>query len=274
MSKKTKAAVYGISGRMGRRIATLLLENSSNLSLAGAIDSPGSPLIGEDVGKVLGREKTGIIINDDINKIAKKIDVIIDFSTPEASTELSRLATKLMIPAVVGTTGLSTSQMKELEKASKKIPLLISPNMSFGINLLSKLVEQTAKTLPEDFQIEVVEAHHKFKQDAPSGTAIMLAKAAAAGRKLIFDSVKCFSRSGNAKRKANEIGIQAIRGGDIVGEHTIYFIGTGERLELTHRATSKDTFASGAIKAAEWLIGKPAGIYDMLDVLNLKGKTQ
>lgn len=274
MAKNINIAIYGIAGRMGKRIATILLENGSKGKLSGAIDSPGAPHVGEDVGKFLGKEKTGVTITDDIKKIAKSIDVIIDFSTPEASTELAKQAAQHSLPTVVGTTGLSSTQMKELEKASKKIPILISPNMSLGINLLSKLVEQTAKTLPEDFQIEIIEAHHQFKQDAPSGTALFLGRAAAKGRKLLFDTVKIFNRSGTAKRKPNEIGIQAIRGGDIVGEHTIFFIGTGERLELTHRATSRDTFATGAIKAAEWLAGKSPGLYDMLDVLNLKGKTQ
>jgi 4-hydroxy-tetrahydrodipicolinate reductase len=158
--------------------------------------------------------------------------------------------------------------------AAEKVPLLLSPNMSMGINLLAKLVEQTSKTLPLEFQIEIIEAHHQHKQDAPSGTAIFLGKAAAKGRDLDFDKVKNFTRSGTGKRKLNEIGIEAIRGGDIVGEHTVFFIGEGERLELIHRALSRDTFAAGAIKAAEWLVGKPAGLYDMLDVLNLKGHTK
>ena len=274
MSKNIKVAIHGITGRMGRRIATLLLEKGGKTELVGAIDSPGAPHVGEDIGKFLGRAKTGFAITDDIKKIAKDIDVIIDFSTPDASTELAKQAPKLSLPTVVGTTGLSPVQMKTIEEASKKIPLLISPNMSMGINLLSKLVEQTAKTLPEEFQIEIIEAHHKFKNDAPSGTAILLAKSAATGRKLDFDSVNNFSRSGIGKRKPNEIGIQAIRGGDIVGEHTVFFIGEGERLELTHRAMSRDTFAAGAIRGAAWLVGKSPGLYDMLDVLNLKGKTQ
>lgn len=272
MSKKI--AIYGIAGRMGKRIASLLIDKKGGSQLYGAIDSPGAPHVGEDVGKIIGKDNSGVIVSDNIENIAKKIDVVIDFSTPDATSDLIKKSSKLSLPTVIGTTGLTPNQIKEIEEAAKKIPVLMAPNMSMGINLLSTLVEQTSKALPADFQIEIIEAHHKDKVDSPSGTAIFLGKSAAKGRGLDYEKVKNYNRAKTGKRKPNEIGIESIRGGDVVGEHSVFFIGQGERIELTHRALSRDTFASGAIKAAEWLVGKSPGLYDMLDVLNLKGRTQ
>jgi len=271
MGKKIKIGVFGISGRMGRLIATLLLDGKGNLELAAAFDSPGAPLIGHDIGEMLGRGKTGITVTDDILIESKKLDVIIDFSTPDASLELAGRVREHKTPMVVGTTGFSNNQLEDIKIAAKSIPLLIAPNMSLGINLLARLVEEAAKALPQEFQIEIVETHHQYKQDAPSGTALFLGAAAAKGRGLDFDKAKVLSREGMiGDRSENQIGIQTIRGGDVVGDHTVFYLGTGERLELTHRATSRDTFAAGSIRAASWLVDKKPGLYDMLDVLGLK----
>jgi len=262
-----KVAVYGVAGRMGKRIASLLLDNFEGGTLAGALDSQG----GQDVGELLGRPATGVVVTNDIKEVAQNVDVIIDFSTPEASLELAKVAAETKTALVVGTTGFTPDQKAELLKASGSIPFLLAPNMSFGVNLLSSLVKQAAKSLPSDFQIEIVETHHAMKEDAPSGTALLLGNSAADGRGVDFESKKKFSRDGNiGSRKADEIGIQSLRGGDVVGDHTVYFYGPGERIELTHKATDRDIFASGSIKAAKWLASQKPGSYTMFNVLGLK----
>jgi len=262
-----KVAVYGVAGRMGRRIASLLLGGAEGATLAGAIDSAA----GSDVGELLGRPATGVVVSNDIEAVAKDVDVFIDFSTPEASLELAKVAAETKTPLVVGTTGFTPSQLEELNKITKDIPFLLAPNMSLGVNLLSSLVKQAAKSLPSEFQIEIVESHHAKKEDAPSGTALFLGAAAAEGRGVNFESKKRFSRDGQiGERAPDEIGIQSLRGGDVVGDHTVFFYGPGERIEITHKATNRDIFASGSIKAATWLAAQQPGSYTMFDVLGLK----
>ncbi|WP_022852927.1 4-hydroxy-tetrahydrodipicolinate reductase [Thermodesulfatator atlanticus] len=265
-----KAIVAGAAGRMGTRIIHNILE-ADDITLVGAFERPDSPAVGKDVGEIIGKPPLGVIIEDSLEKVIEKGDVIIDFTFHEASLANARTNASYGKAMIIGTTGFSKEELEEIhELARKHFPLVQAYNMSLGINLLYKLVEMATKVLGEDFDIEIVEAHHRMKKDAPSGTAIALANVIA--KTLGWDeSTFRFCREGIiGERPKKEIGIQTIRAGEIVGEHTIYFAGTGERIELTHRASSRDTFARGAVKAAIWVVGKAPGVYDMHDVLGLK----
>ena len=265
-----KAIVAGAAGRMGGRIIHNIVK-TEGIELAAAFERPDSPAVGKDVGEVVGLPKMGIVVEDSLEKVIDKGDVIIDFTFHEASLNHARINAKYGKAMVIGTTGFSKEELNEIhELARKHFPLVQAYNMSLGINLLYKLVEMTTKVLGEDFDIEIVEAHHRMKKDAPSGTAIALANVIA--KTLGWDdSTFRFCREGLiGERPKKEIGIQTIRAGEIVGEHTVLFAGPGERIELTHRAASRDTFARGAVKAALWIVGKAPGVYDMHDVLGLK----
>ncbi|OAG28109.1 4-hydroxy-tetrahydrodipicolinate reductase [Thermodesulfatator autotrophicus] len=265
-----KAIVAGAAGRMGTRIIHNILD-TPGIELVAAFERPDSPAVGKDVGEVIGLPNLGIPIEDSLEKVIDKGDVIIDFTFHEASLANARINAKYGKAMVIGTTGFSKEELEEIhELARQHFPLVQAYNMSLGINLLYKLVELATQVLGEDFDIEIVEAHHRMKKDAPSGTAIALANVIA--RTLGWDeSTFRFCREGIiGERPKKEIGIQTIRAGEIVGEHTVYFAGTGERIELTHRAASRDTFARGAVKAALWVVGKSPGVYDMHDVLGLK----
>ncbi|MCS7279114.1 MAG: 4-hydroxy-tetrahydrodipicolinate reductase [Thermodesulfobacteriaceae bacterium] len=265
-----KAIVAGAAGRMGRTIINLIFQNK-DIDLVGAFEHPEHPSVGKDVGEVVGLPKTGIIIENALEKVIEKGEVIIDFTFHKASLEHARINAKYKKAMVIGTTGFKKEELAEIyELAQKHFPLVQAYNMSLGVNLLYKLVEITAKTLGEDYDIEIVEAHHRMKKDAPSGTALKLAEVIA---KTLGRSEKEFKfcREGIiGERTSKEIGIQTVRGGDIVGEHTVLFAGMGERVELIHRASSRETFARGAIRAALWVVGKNPGVYDMQDVLGLK----
>lgn len=265
-----KAVVAGAAGRMGKTIINLIF-NHPEIDLVGAFEHPDHPAVGRDVGEVVGLPKTGIVIEDSLEKVIEKGDVILDFTFHKASLEHVRINTKYKKAMVLGTTGFSKEELEEIHRlAREKFPLVQDYNMSMGVNLLCKLVELTAKVLGEGYDIEIIEAHHRMKKDAPSGTALKLANviAKAIGR---TDKDFRFCREGMiGERPPQEIGIQTIRGGDIVGEHTVLFAGIGERIELTHRASSRETFARGAIRAALWVVGKPPGVYGMSDVLGLK----
>jgi 4-hydroxy-tetrahydrodipicolinate reductase len=265
-----KAIVAGAAGRMGRTIINLIFQNPQ-IDLVAAFEHPENPAVGKDVGEVVGLPKTGILVENSLEKVIEKGEVIIDFTFHKASLEHARINAKYGKAMVIGTTGFSKEELAEVhELAKKNFPLVQDYNMSMGVNLLVKLVELTAKVLSEGYDIEIIEAHHRMKKDAPSGTALKLANAIATvlGRS---DKDFRFCREGLiGERKETEIGIQTIRGGDIVGEHTVLFAGIGERIELTHRASSRETFARGAIKAALWVVGKPPGVYNMHDVLGLK----
>lgn len=257
----TKILVCGVSGRMGSRIASLIQERK-DLELL-PIDHESSTLISKTL--------RGALVRAEIKDYIQQAQVIIDFTIPSATLQFLKSAVDFKTPLVIGTTGFTEEEKNKILEASQKIPLVFSSNMSIGINVLWKLIEEAAKALGPSFDIEVLEMHHRLKKDAPSGTAMTTAEvlAFATGRSLANDAV--YARQGMiGERKTNEIGIQSLRGGDVVGDHTVYFAGTGERLEITHRATSRDTFAQGALRAAEWLIGKPAGLYTMQDVLGLK----
>ncbi len=265
----TKVAVAGISGRMGGTIARLINE-AEDLELVGATETADHNAIGKTPREVLGLEDALFQIESDVSKALKEARVFIDFTTPEASTSAVEVCAKHKIACVVGTTGLDKAQTDRLGKAAEKIAVVYAPNMSLGVNLLKKLIEQTTVALGEDYDIEIVEAHHKMKADAPSGTALMFAKTAAAARGLDSDTAVVYGRHGRTgARPKDQIGVMTLRGGDIVGDHTVLFAGPGERIELSHRAHTRETFARGALRAARWVAEKQAGLYSMADVLGL-----
>jgi 4-hydroxy-tetrahydrodipicolinate reductase len=266
-----KIAVSGAAGRMGKRI-TALGHAHPDIEISGALEGAGNPQIGLDVGAGAGIGEIGVKISDDRDSVIKNCDVLVDFSAPDASVANAEAAVKFGKSIVIGTTGFSDDQRKKLAAAGESIPCLIAPNMSVGVNLLFSIVGQVAKTLGPDYDVEIIEAHHNLKKDAPSGTADKLAHIVADALDRNLEEVGVYGRKGLAPRKQNDIGVMTLRGGDIVGEHTVMFITNGERIELTHRAHSRDALASGGIKAALWLFGREKGMYDMLDVLGLKTK--
>lgn len=265
-----KIAVSGAAGRMGKAIMNSIEENPAT-ELAGALEREDSPFIGKDTGELIGIGKNGVRITDSLEKAVKKADVVIDFSTPEASMKLIETAVASKKAIVVGTTGFSHHQRDEIKEISRNGRVVMAPNMSIGVNLLLKLVHEAARVIGNEYDMEIIEAHHRLKKDAPSGTAIRIAEVAAAAVNRDLEKVAVYERKGIiGERRPEEIGIQTIRAGDIVGDHTIIFAGPGERIELTHKASSRDTFAAGSVKAAVWLFDKPDGLYDMQDVLGLK----
>ena len=273
-----KVAVAGAAGKMGARICTLAHEHAE-IELSGAFERRGHPAAGRDAGELHGfgaldaggRTPGGVKIAEGAAAAIASADVLIDFTSVESTIENAKICAAKKIPMVIGTTGFKDAQIEELENICAGIPVVLAPNMSVGVNLLLKVLKEVAATLGDDYDIEIVEAHHRLKKDAPSGTAMKMAQviAAAVNRKL--DDVAVYERKGfTGERKPKEIGIQSLRGGDIVGEHTVMFAGLGERLEFTHKASSRDTFARGALRAALWIKGRAAGFYDMQDVLGLK----
>jgi len=265
-----KIGVAGAAGKMGSRI-TALCREYEGLQLGGAFERASHKDIGKDIGLVVGIGETGIMLQDSINKIIDHVDIIIDFTAIESTKENLLTASQKGKSMVIGTTGLSRDDMKSVEPILKKIPCVMASNMSLGVNLLLKVLQDVARVLGDDYDIEIVEAHHRLKKDAPSGTALKMAQMIADAVKRNLDEVGVYARHGIiGQRTKKEIGIQTVRAGDIVGEHTVIFGGLGERIEITHKASSRDTFARGALKAALWLAGKPAGLYDMQDVLGLK----
>ena len=269
MQNPLRIVIVGASGKMGQ-VLIKQISNNPDLLLTGAIDQASCPTLGMDAGALFGI-KTDVIINDDFELIIKKGDYVIDFTRPEASMCYLEVALKNNIKYVLGTTGFSDQEKEKISLASKKIPICFAPNMSVGVNLLVSLVEAATKVLQKDYDMEIIESHHSEKIDAPSGTALRLGEAIAKTANLKLKENSVFHREGKMnKRKKNEIGFSAIRGGDIVGDHTVLYAGDGERIELTHKAGSRVTFAIGAIKAVKFLKNHPAGLFDMMDVLNLK----
>jgi 4-hydroxy-tetrahydrodipicolinate reductase len=265
-----KIAVAGAAGRMGSRITALSQEYTS-LKLSGAFERKGHKDIGKDIGPLVGIGNTGVLLADSLESVIDAVDLIISFTTIEASLEHLSLASSRGKALVIGTTGFSTENMREVVEHTKKIPCVLASNMSMGVNLLLKVLQDIARVLGEGYDIEIIEAHHRMKKDAPSGTALKMAQVIADALNRNLDEVAVYARKGIiGERTPKEIGIQTIRAGDIVGEHTVMFGGLGERIEVTHKVSSRDTFARGALRAALWLSGKPAGLYDMQDVLGLK----
>lgn len=262
-------SVTGAAGRMGRRILHLLNEDPE-IKVAGACEAPGNPEIGSDAGTLAGSDAIGVLLADSIHAASANADIIVDFTVPEATLATAEYASKNGKALVIGTTGFSPEQQEKLSALVQDIPCVMAPNMSVGVNVMFEITERLAEALGDDYDIEIIEAHHKNKVDSPSGTALRLGQAAAKGAGRSFEKVAKFERHGViGKRGGAEIGIQTLRGGDIVGEHTVMFIGEGERIELTHRATSRDNFARGVVRAVKWLPGRPPGIYTMKEVLSL-----
>ncbi len=265
-----KVIVTGAAGRMGSRLVSLLKESAA-LTLVGAVEGKGHAAVGEDVGEVAGSGQTGILIRDDLEGVLDRGEVVIDFTSPAATLAHLRLAAQHRRAMVIGTTGFTAQELTDLRSLAKPLPCVFSPNMSVGVNLLFKVIAEMAKTLGDDYDIEVIEAHHRLKKDAPSGTALKMAEvlAKAVGRNL--DQVGVYARKGLVgERKPGEIGVQSIRAGDIVGDHTVLFGGMGERVEVSHRVQSRDTFVRGALRAARWVVKQPPGLHDMMDVLGLR----
>ncbi len=264
-----KALVTGAMGRMGNRIIQRIQEEEG-IQVAGALEMPGHPDQGKDVGELSGVDKIDVPLSTDLSSIIKEADVVIDFTLPQVSLKTLRASTDAGVPMVIGTTGFSDREIEVIRSCSEKTPHLLAPNMSLGVNLLLKLLPGVARALGEDYDVEIVEAHHHFKKDAPSGTALRLAEVISEA--LDRDPARDFAhgRQGQVgERKHREIGLHAVRGGDIVGEHTVMFCGTGERVEFVHKASSRDTFVNGAIRAARWIVNQKPGLYSMLDMLGL-----
>jgi 4-hydroxy-tetrahydrodipicolinate reductase len=260
-----KLAVNGAAGRMGRRIIGLVAE-SSRFQLVCALEQPEHPEIGTDAGKLAGAEKLGVNVTP---HLSGGPDVLIDFSAPKATLRRARECADAKIGLVIGTTGLSAEQEREIETdIARSIPVLKAPNMGLGVNLLFGLVQQVAAALGDDYDVEIIESHHRRKKDAPSGTAGELAKNVCEALGWDADEALTYGREGlTGERPTRQLCVHAVRGGDIVGEHTVLFAGEGERIELTHRASSRDLFARGSLRAARFVAEQPPGSYDMQDVL-------
>ena len=261
--------VAGASGRMGRTLVRAIAE-TKGVTLCGALEQPGSPMIGRNASDLAGVGGQDILVTDDTETLMAHADGIIDFTIPAATVDHAKLAAKAGIVHIIGTTGFTADDEAAIAEAAKRAVIVKSGNMSLGVNLLAALVKRVAKTLDEDFDIEVLEMHHNKKIDAPSGTALLLGRAAADGRGISLDQRSVRSRDGHTgARQAGDIGFATLRGGTVVGEHTVIFAGTAERIELSHRAEDRMIFARGAVKAALWANGKKPGLYSMADVLGL-----
>lgn len=261
--------VAGASGRMGRMLVSLIAADPQ-VRLAGALDREGHPWVGQDVGVAMGGAPLGVRVSDDAVEVVAGAQAIIDFTTPAATVALSELAAQARAVHVIGTTGLSEADLKALAAAGRHAPIVRAGNMSLGVNLLVGLARKVAAALGTDWDIEVVETHHRHKVDAPSGTALMLGQAAAEGRGATLADLRTPAREGiTGERAPGSIGFSAIRGGDVVGEHDVIFAGDGERVILRHIASDRAIFARGAIRAAVWGQDKGPGEYDMADVLGM-----
>ena len=267
--KMHKIAIAGASGRMGQMLVDAV-RAADDCALTGALDIAASPAIGSDAGAATG-QPTGVLIAADLRQGLKDSQVLIDFTRPEGTLEHLQVCRALGVSAVIGTTGFTDAQKAEIAEAAKDIAIVMAPNMSVGVNVTLKLLEMAAKALSTGYDIEIVEAHHRHKVDAPSGTALKMGEviAAALGRDLKDCAV--YAREGvTGERDPSSIGFATIRGGDIVGDHTVLFAGTGERIEISHKSSSRATYAQGSLRAVRFLAGKPPGLYDMFDVLGLK----
>ena len=263
-------AITGAGGRMGRTLIEASLD-THGVSLGAAIERAGSTLVGVDAGELIGRDSQNLTIVDDMASVLDDFDVLIDFTSPEATMQNIETCAEHGKRIVIGTTGLNDDQRESLEKAGQKTAIVFAPNMSVGVNLCFKLLDIAARVMNEDIDIEIVEAHHRHKVDAPSGTALRMGEvvASALGRDLKECAV--YGREGyTGARERATIGFETIRAGDIVGEHTVMFAGIGERVEITHKASSRMTFAKGAVRAAQWIMQHKTGVYDMQDVLGFR----
>jgi 4-hydroxy-tetrahydrodipicolinate reductase len=265
----TRIGVIGCAGRMGRMLVRDILA-TKGCALAGGVARPGSASPGQDVGELAGLGRIGIVVGDSPDRLLGDSDVAIEFTTPAATAEHAAAAMQLGKPLVIGTTGLEAAEERAVREAATRIPIVWAANTSLGINLLFGLVDQVARRLGPDWDIEILEMHHRAKVDAPSGTALALGRVAAAARGIAFDEAATRARDGiTGPRPVGTIGFAALRGGDNIGEHHVIFAGIGEQLTLTHRATNRAIYSTGAVRAAQWLVGRPPGLYGMKDVLGL-----
>jgi 4-hydroxy-tetrahydrodipicolinate reductase len=262
---KRRVAIAGASGRMGRMLIEAVTA-SSDLVLGGALDIAGSVSLGDDATAFLGRT-SGVVIGDDVRASLAGNDVLIDFTRPEGTLAHLAMCRELGVAAVVGTTGFTAAQKSEIAALAEHFAIVMAPNMSVGVNVVLQLLDVAARALKEGFDIEIVETHHRLKADAPSGTALQMGEVVAAAQGTRLDDRAAYDRDG--VRVPGTIGFASLRGGDIVGDHTVLFAGTGERIEITHRSTSRATYAEGSLRAARFLAGKKTGLYGMADVLGL-----
>ncbi len=263
-----KIAILGAAGRMGQTLIRCA-RSIPKLKIVGAVEAAQSPLLGQDAGVTAGSAEIGVPLSADLRRAAAAAEVWIDFSFPSSTAAHAKLAAELLKPMVIGATGLNAQESESIHQAAASIPVVWAPNMSLGVNLLLALVEQTARRLAA-YDVEIIETHHRHKKDAPSGTALRLAETVAAARAQTLSALVAHGRQGMVgERPAGQIGMHAVRAGDVIGEHTVVFAGGGERLELTHRAGSRDCFAVGALCAAEWIIGRQPGLYNMQHVLGI-----
>jgi 4-hydroxy-tetrahydrodipicolinate reductase len=266
---RTKMGVVGCGGRMGRMLVAEIAA-TEGCSVAGGSEAPGSGYVNQDIGELAGIGRIGIPIGEAVDKLIRDSDVVLEFTSPAATAEHAELAAGLGTAMVIGTTGLSPEQGERVRQAAREIPIVWAPNMSLGVNVLLSVVEEVAERLGPDWDVEIMEMHHRGKVDAPSGTALALGHAAAAGRNVVLDQVAQRGRDGiTGARRTGDIGFAALRGGDAIGDHHVIFAGASERVELIHRATSRTIYAKGAVRAAQWVVGRPPGVYGLKEVLGL-----
>lgn len=267
-----KVVVTGAAGRMGGKIISLI-SSADDIKVVGAVEVAKHPIIGRDIGQGLGLGKTGILACDKLSECIDQSDVVIDFTNHEASLNYLKIAKERNRAIVIGSTGFTASEMEDVRELAQNTRCVLTPNMSVGVNVLLKILEYCAGILKDDYDVEIIEAHHHLKKDAPSGTAMQMARVISETLGRNMEESLVYSRRGLiGERTKKEIGIQTVRAGDIVGDHTVIFGGVGERLEFIHRAHSRDNFAKGAIRAAQWIVNQKNGLYDMQDVLGLRNK--
>ncbi|MGZ2259543.1 4-hydroxy-tetrahydrodipicolinate reductase [Roseobacter sp. A03A-229] len=269
MGEELRIVVTGVSGRMGQMLVETIAASDRTV-LSGALERSGHAWVGRDLGVVMGGSESGVVVTDDVLGAFSGADVVIDFTAPAATIAFAQAAAESGIAHVIGTTGMTVDEIAQLEGPAQRTTIVRAGNMSLGVSLLVQLTKRVAAALDDDYDIEIIEAHHNKKVDAPSGTALMLGEAAAAGRGVVLEDVSDRARNGiTGARETGHIGFTSIRGGDIVGEHDVMFAAAGERITLRHVASDRSVFARGALKAALWTRGRAPGAYDMLDVLGL-----
>ncbi|HLL52345.1 MAG TPA: 4-hydroxy-tetrahydrodipicolinate reductase [Myxococcaceae bacterium] len=264
-----RTVITGAGGRMGGTLVRMV-QGDAELQLSGATAEPGSPLAGQDAGMVARGSPADIAVVDALEKALDGAQVVIDFTAPKASVAHARLCAERKVAIVIGTTGLEPADKAAIAGYAKQTPIVLAPNTSVGVNVVFQIAGVLARALGDGYDVDILEAHHRMKKDAPSGTALELARVVAEALGRSREDYRMAREGQIGARPAKEIGVQTLRGGDVVGEHTVYFFGAGERVELTHRATNRDQFAKGALRAAKWLAGRPPGLYDMRDVLGFE----
>ncbi|MDC0662449.1 4-hydroxy-tetrahydrodipicolinate reductase [Marinobacter sp. SS21] len=265
-----RVAIIGAAGRMGK-VLIEAIDDADGLELGAAAVEPGSSLVGADAGEVAGIGKLGVTMVDNLSAVRDAFDVLIDFTFPDLTLENAEFCKTHGKSMVIGTTGLTAAEKEQLALAAESVPVMFAPNMSVGVNVVLNLLRTAAEVLGDDYDVEIIEAHHRHKKDAPSGTALRMGEVVAEALGRDLQECAVYGREGfTGERSQKEIGFETIRAGDVVGDHTVLFAGIGERIEVTHKASSRMTFAKGAVRAAKWLADKPPGLYDMQDVLSLK----